>query len=379
MSELIAASVYCKSVFDGTHDSPKPVQQGKQLITSKHISGGMLNSSTAYLISDEDYDSIQKRSCVSQWDILFSMIGSVGEVYLEKNEEIPYAIKNMGVFSCKDENQAKWLYYYLRSPAAKSHINRFLNGAVQKFLPLGTLREFPVIPFNEEKLNLLKILEALDSKIELNNKINAELEAMAKTLYDYWFVQFDFPDKDGKPYKTSGGKMVWNDGLKREIPDGWEVGTLLSLGEIIGGSTPAREIDDYFSKNGTAWITPKDLSLNVGNKFISKGELDVSDKGIKAASLNIMPKGTVLLSSRAPVGYLAISREIVTTNQGFKSFVPNNGYPTEFIYYSIKNMIPTIENNAVGSTFKEVSASTLKTIKMKLIRKRGQIERRTSQ
>ncbi|MEI6543922.1 MAG: restriction endonuclease subunit S, partial [Methylococcales bacterium] len=118
--------------------------------------------------------------------------------------------------------------------------------------------------------------------------------------------------------------------------------------------------------NGTAWITPKDLSLNTGNKFITRGELDVSDKGIKAASLNIMPKGTILLSSRAPIGYLAISREHVTTNQGFKSFVPRNGYSTEYVYYSIQNMIPTIENNSAGSTFKEVSGSTLKAIKVGL-------------
>src|SRR5690606_3086286 len=127
---------------------------------------------TAYMISEIEYASIQKRSAVSQWDILFSMIGSVGEVYLEKNEEVPYAIKNMGVFSCNNEYKAKWLYYYLRSPAAQSHIKRYLNGAVQKFLPLGALRDFPVIPFKDEKKNLVKVLEALDAKIDCNNRIN---------------------------------------------------------------------------------------------------------------------------------------------------------------------------------------------------------------
>ncbi|MEA4975688.1 MAG: restriction endonuclease subunit S [Paludibacter sp.] len=221
------------------------------------------------------------------------------------------------------------------------------------------------------------ILKSLDSKIALNNRINVELEAMAKTVYDYWFVQFDFPfdfaqgkpSAEGKPYKSSGGKMVWSEELKREVPEGWEVGTLSDLGDIVGGSTPPREVAGYFCNNGTAWITPKDLSLNQGNKFISKGELDVSESGIKAASLNIMSKGTILLSSRAPIGYLAISRDEVTTNQGFKSFVPNKGYSTEYVYYSIKNMIPTIENNAVGSTFKEVSASTLKSIKVCLAQK----------
>lgn len=221
--------------------------------------------------------------------------------------------------------------------------------------------EIPVPPKNIQ-IQISKTLDSLDLKIELNNRINLELEGMAKLLYDYWFVQFDFPNAEGKPYKSSGGKMVWNAELKREVPEGWGEGNLSCLGEIIGGSTPPREIEEYFTNNGTAWITPKDLSINTGNKFITKGELDVSDKGIRAASLNIMPAGTILLSSRAPIGYLAIAREPVTTNQGFKSFVLCKGYSREFVYYTIKNMIPTIENNAVGSTFKEVSASTIKTI-----------------
>jgi type I restriction enzyme S subunit len=206
------------------------------------------------------------------------------------------------------------------------------------------------------------VLSALDSKIELNNRINAELEAMVKTIYDYWFVQFDFPDKNGKPYKSSGGKMVWNNELKREIPEGWEALTLDCLGDIIGGSTPSREIESYFTKDGTSWITPKDLSLNVGNKFIKKGEIDVTKSGRNAASLNILPKGSVLMSSRAPVGYLAIARNDVTTNQGFKSFIPKSNFTTEYLYYTIKNLMPVIENNASGSTFKEVSGSVLKTI-----------------
>ena len=145
--------------------------------------------------------------------------------------------------------------------------------------------------------------------------------------------------------------MVYNAELKREIPEGWEAGNLDDIGTIIGGSTPSKANSEFFSEGGfTAWITPKDLSLNKENKFITRGEFDVTEDGIKNASLKVMPKGTVLLSSRAPIGYLAISRESVTTNQGFKSFVPNKGFSTFFIYYTIQKMNPTIINNAVGST-----------------------------
>ena len=135
----------------------------------------------------------------------------------------------------------------LQSPHAITHIKRYLNGAVQKFLPLGALRNFPIFEFNKNSKIITKVLSDLDAKIELNNKINRELEAMAKTLYDYWFVQFDFPNADGKPYKSSGGKMVYNAELKREIPEGWEVKNIFKCSNVQYGFPFST---DYFNTDG---------------------------------------------------------------------------------------------------------------------------------
>ena len=281
----ITANNYCHSVFDGTHATPKPCPNGYRLITSKNITGDGINISDAYFISEQDYFEINKRSRVYQWDILFSMIGTVGNLYLEENSDIDYAIKNIGVFSCRDEFKAKWLFYYLQSPMARNHIKRFLNGAVQKFLSLKQLRDFPILPFEKDKISIVEILSALDKKIALNKQINARLEEMAKTLYDYWFVQFDFPDADGEPYKSSGGEMVFDETLKREIPKGWEV---KNLGEHIsikrGISYKSNEIKDTgipfinlnsfyldgkFKFEGTKFFTGKTKN----DDFISSGDL----------------------------------------------------------------------------------------------------------
>lgn len=107
---------------------------------------------------------------------------------------------------------------------------------------------------------------------------------MAKDLYDYWFVQFDFPDENGKPYKSSGGKMVWNDELKREIPEGWENGIVSDLGTVVTGGTPSTGCAEYFakSKSGHAWATPKDLS-NLNGRYFYHGEADITDAGLKIA------------------------------------------------------------------------------------------------
>ncbi|MFC4267513.1 restriction endonuclease subunit S [Polaribacter marinivivus] len=269
----------------------------------------------------------------------------------------------------KDNITNNYLYYFLK----QKHLFEYINALSprtggQTGVDVLMLKQFPIqLPELEKQKQIAKVLSDLDAKIEINNKINQELEAMAKTLYDYWFVQFDFPDKNGKPYKSSGGKMVFNEALKREIPEGWESGTFETISTIIGGSTPSKAVTENFTiEDNMSWITPKDLSINKGKKFITRGEWDVTDLGIKSASLKIMPKGTVLLSSRAPIGYLAISRQEVTTNQGFKSFVPKENYSSEFIYYSVKNQIPKIEAYSSGSTFKEVSSSTLKTIKISI-------------
>ena len=293
--------------------------------------------------------------------VIIGRKGTVGAINFSKDNFTPTDTAYYLVLKDKRQDDIKfWCYYLQLLGLNKLNTHSSVPGLsreVAYFIKVNP-------PSFTTQQKIASVLSSLDSKIDHNNRINAVLEVLAKTLYDYWFVQFEFPDKNGNPYKTSGGKIIWNKELKREIPDGWKNGLFSDIGNITGGSTPPKDVSEYFSLDGIAWITPKDLSINLGNKFITKGELDVSEQGAKAASLKIMPKGTILLSSRAPIGYLAIARESLTTNQGFKSFVPKSGYSTSFIYYAIKNALPEIINNASGSTFKEISGGTLKTIKI---------------
>ncbi len=137
--------------------------------------------------------------------------------------------------------------------------------------------------------------------------------------------------------------------------------TLAEIGTIVGGSTPSKKHPEYYTENGIAWITPKDLSKD-SSKFIYHGENDITDLGLSKCSASIMPAGTVLFSSRAPIGYIAIAANPVATNQGFKSIIPNENVGTAFIYYFLKNSLTMIESMASGSTFKEISASAMKTV-----------------
>jgi type I restriction enzyme S subunit len=317
-------------------------------------------------LNEREYNYLNKSKVYSD-DIIMNKIANPGSVYLMPKLEKPVSLA-MNLFLIRFNSNVDQVFVFHLMKMNENYIKRFANGTTTKSITKDAVRalKFKVPNLSTQK-QIAKVLSDLDAKIEINNKINQELEAMAKTLYDYWFVQFDFPDVNGLPYKSSGGNMVFNEALKREIPVGWEDGTFETISTITGGSTPSKAVIENFTKeNNISWITPKDLSQNKGKKFITRGEWDVSNLGIKNASLKIMPKGTVLLSSRAPIGYLAISRQEVTTNQGFKSFVLKENYSSEFIYYSVKNQIPKIEAYSSGSTFKEVSSSTLKTIKISI-------------
>ena len=182
---------------------------------------------------------------------------------------------------------------------------------------------------------IVSILKLLDKKIELNNAINNNLEYQAEALFHSLFVE--------------------------NVNPRWKDGVLSDLGTVVAGGTPSKTKPEYYSEKGIAWITPKDLSLNK-SKFISHGEIDISELGFSKSSATKMPTGTVLFSSRAPIGYIAIAANEVTTNQGFKSVVPNENVGTAFIYYLLKFLLPTIEGMASGSTFKEISGAGMKAV-----------------
>ena len=260
----------------------------------------------------------------------------------------------------------KFMAFYLRSIYFRNVINA---KAVMTLRASFNERIFSYIklllPDYDTQVKIGDLFYNIECKIRNNNKINVELESIAKTIYDYWFLQFEFPNENGKPYKSSGGKMVWSDELKREIPESWEIGTLEDVGEIVAGGTPSTEHPEYYCKNGIAWITPNDLS-NSNDKYISHGERDISDIGLINSSAKLMPKGTVLLTSRAPIGYIGIAINEVCTNQGFKSIVPNKKFGSEFIYYTIQKMIEYLKSLGTGSTFMEISKNVVAQVKIVL-------------
>ena len=139
----------------------------------------------------------------------------------------------------------------------------------------------------------------------------------------------------------------------------WKVMKLSEVATIVGGGTPSSSKSEYFENGNIPWITPKDLS-GYNKRYISKGERNITELGLKNSSAKLLPKNTVLLTSRAPIGYVAIASNEISTNQGFKNLVLNDGHIPEFFYYLLKNNVHILESRATGSTFKEISGQILK-------------------
>ena len=175
------AEDYCLKVTDGTHDSPKPQAEGRYLITSKHLKPSGIDFSSANIICEEDYQKIIQRSKVEQYDILFSMIGTVGNIHRVTIPIVDFAVKNMGIFKMGgDANKSLWMYYWLQSPIAQEYIQSRITGSTQGYLTLGNLRDFPVcVPSLAEQRRIAGILGAIDDKIENNRRINTNLELQA--------------------------------------------------------------------------------------------------------------------------------------------------------------------------------------------------------
>lgn len=229
--ETLRADEYCIAVKDGTHDTPKPVDFGYKLVTGKHVKNGQIDSSSAYYISEEDYNAINKRSMVERWDVIMSMIGTVGEAAVVKNDP-DYAIKNVALFKCGgSEVRGKWLCYYLNSPEGKGKMLGEMKGSSQQFLSLKQLRELPIM-FSEEKVpRIVEIISNYDDLIENNRKQIKLLEEAAQRLYKEWFVDLHFPGHENM-------KIV--DG----VPDGWSRGLLKELISVNYGKDHKKAPDD---------------------------------------------------------------------------------------------------------------------------------------
>ena len=316
------------------------VDSGVPVLNGSNLEGFSLSEKTFRYVTRKKADSLNKANA-HRGDIVITHRGTLGQiVFIPQDSKYDRYVISQSQFRvrCNDKVLPEYLVYYFHTPIGQ---HKLLSNASQVGVPAlarpsSTFQQIEVVlPELSIQKCVVEIISTIQKKIVNNQELNDNLEQQAQSYFQELFVDNASPE--------------------------WTTGTISDLGTVVGGSTPSKAKPEYYTESGIAWITPKDLSINK-SKFVSHGENDITELGLRNSSASLMPEGTVLFSSRAPIGYIAIAAGEVTTNQGFKSVVPKPEIGTPFVYFFLKNTLPVIEGMASGSTFKEVSGSTMKNV-----------------
>lgn len=333
----------------------------------KHITKRALDETSTTLLNSQD--------------IIVSARGTIGAI-AQLARPMAFNQSCYGLRAKKGIADTDFLYYALRNLIAT--MKRVSHGAVFETITRDTFRviKFLLPPLPVQRA-IACILGSLDDKIELNRRMNRTLEEMARAIFKSWFIDFE-PVRAKAAVRRQHPK--WTDeqvsraacpNLKPEIarlfpdsfenselgeiPKGWRVKTIGDLAEIVGGSTPRTTETAYWDRGTHAWATPKDLS-KLSVPVLLKTERQITDEGLAQISSGLLPVGTVLLSSRAPIGYLAIAEVPVAINQGFIAMKPRERVSNLYLLFWARSAHDEIVSRANGSTFLEISKSSFRPI-----------------
>jgi len=310
-----------------------PFWRGKEV--TEHATGK--NDSKGLFISVRRYNELKQTGNVpSDDDVLITAVGTIGSIYQIKHEDLPFYFKDGNIIRLSNWNTDRvnptYVSLFLRSQIGQQAIKEVEIGSTQKALTIKDIAKVPILlPELKTQNDIAAAIGVIDDKIKINQQINKNLLQMMETK---WRKQFEGLDANQ--------------------------GHFTDLADVVAGGTPSKKQSEYFGGN-IAWITPKDMSKTT-RVFIEHGTLNITKIGLNNSSAKLIPKGTILFSSRAPIGYIGIAANPVSTNQGFKSLVPKRKEFTEYLYFLLKRLTPLIENIASGSTFKEISGAGMKSV-----------------
>ncbi len=337
-------------VIDCLHSTPKYYQSGYPIVRVEDVNNNFLNFDNCLRVCLEDLKHQNKKYVPQKGDIIITRVGSFGRLsYIDTTE--PFCLgQNISIICPKVDS--KFLYYYLKSPYAQKFIFGNSNGSSYKSLSLEQINEIPFIDDNLDKEKIGALLYSIDKKIANNSKINSKLESLAKTLYDYWFLQFEFPNKEGNPYKSSGGKMVYNEQLKKEIPEGWEVLNIRDICNVTWGQCPDGKNILPLSYVGD------DAILYCSGAGDMRNGLLVDCQAKTNASRRYAYKNDILMSVAGSIGAIAICDKKISLGRAAAAFTSEEKH-LMYSYLTIAMFMNRMKSTSSGSIQKVVNDNHL--------------------
>jgi type I restriction enzyme S subunit len=333
--------------------TPKKTASGVPLITAKIVKNGRINTPNEF-IALEDYEKWMTRGIPQKGDVVMTTeapLGEVAQLCFDGKVALAQRIITMrGKVNVLDNG---FLKYMLQSPLMQHRIHSRSSGTTVIGIKSSELKKIPIpVPPIDIQKKIASILGSIDEKIELNLKMNETLEEMAMTLYKHWFVDFG-PFQDGEFVESELGM----------IPEGWECIEIGEAVSVLGGGTPKTSVKEYWENGDINWFSPTDLTTQK-SLFISKSSKKITKLGLEKSSAKLFPPYCVMMTSRATIGEISINREEACTNQGFITLIPNETFTMYQLYFWLKTNMDLILSIANGSTFKEVSKTNFKKLKI---------------
>ena len=343
-ASIYALSDICELVTDGTHDSPKLQSQGVPFIKGKHINSGKIDFENCDFITEQDHEKCVRRVKPQKNDVLVANIGaSIGDC-ARVNSDIEFSIKNVALLRPNPEKMdPSYFYHLVKSGPFQGRLLNQRLGAAQPYVSLEALRalKVPVVDGRSVQSKIGSVAEAYDDLIENNLRRIALLEEAARMLYREWFVHFRFPGHEHV-------KII--DG----IPEGWERRTFDDACDAIGGGTPKTGKPEYWNEGNIPWYTPTDVTRNSCLALLDSAT-KITEAGLRGSSAKMLPAGTVLMTSRASVGFFGIIDTPSCTNQGFISIIPYDPRARMYLLHNLMHRVEEIRSHAGGATYKEIS------------------------
>ena len=395
------------SLIDCVHKTPEAKDDGYPYVAIPQMKEGRINFSSTRKISHEDFLAWTVKAKPEAYDIVISRRCNPGEsAYVPEGVEFALGQNLVLLRSDGKKVYKPYLRWLLNSPFWWAEVRKFINvGAVFTSLKCGDVPNFSLpIPPLDEQIKISDILHSLDNKIEINHKINQNLESMAQAIFKSWFVDFDpvkaklaaieaGEDAEGvtraamraisgktddeldqlqaeQPehyvhLKTTAGLFpsAMQDSELGGVPEGWEVKQIGDVVKVVGGGTPSTKNSAFWDGGSHCWTTPKDLS-GISSHVLLDTVRKITDAGLAKISCGLLPAGTFLLSSRAPVGYTAIAKVPLAVNQGYIAIPPGGQLSSIFLLHWTRVNLEIIKGRACGTTFQEISKKNFRPIKI---------------
>lgn len=344
-------------VGNGTHAKMKRVSEGVMYLTAKNFKEDGLNLSRIDYISEADFnryfrDNSQALTKPSGGDVVLSIIGTIGRAYLVKPHERFGLSSSVAILRPNREILwPKYLYYWVKGPTFQNALRGIVGGVVQAYVSLLGLKALPIrYPSLVNQRKIAAILSAYDELIANNQKRIQILENMTRSIYREWFVRFRFPGWENIKLVDSPVGM---------IPEGWEVKRIEEVLETVTGDTPSTRKPEFWENGDITWFTPSDLTA-AGAMFVTDSPRKITQLGLKKTKARIFPPYSVMMTSRATIGVVAINTRPACTNQGFITCIPTERLSAFYLYYWLEENIEKISSLSSGAMFKEVYQSNFR-------------------